>query len=94
MSNDGRKNVSFRLPLESIQQIEEIRKFIEENTNKLVPIGIDISKTKALEVIIGSFYEDVKEQREKESEREEKEREKEELANRVSEREEDIDIED
>lgn len=62
MASDDRKNVSFRLPIETINQIEEIRQIIEQNTNKMVPIGIEISKTKALEVIIGGFYEDIMEQ--------------------------------
>lgn len=91
MASDDRKNVSFRLPLETIDQIEEIRKFIEDNTNKRVPIGIEISKTKALEVIISGYYEDVKEQREKEIEEKEREEKSEELTNRVVKREEDED---
>ena len=61
MTAKKRKNMSFRLKVEVVDMLNDLQKSYEDKLNERVPLNLELSKTKIVEILIQSAWEELKE---------------------------------
>lgn len=58
-SKNEKKNVSFRIKVDAIEMLDVLQDEYEKKLNDKIPVGLEISKAKIIELLIEEAYEDV-----------------------------------